>query len=112
MAKASGVGSDGWVPTNRVSTPNVPSSAQREHRRVMTEPGGGHGDVGRSPADGLAERAHLVEWHTELLGVEIDADPPDRQQLDRRIVEVIRRAHAELGHQCLHLSKPQRRLQR
>ena len=95
VANASGVGSDGSMPTKRVSTPNVSSrrpphvlphrvvAEPCEHGRVMAEPGGGNGDVGRRAADGLAERPHLVERHAELLGVEIDADPPDRQQLQR-----------------------------
>ena len=87
----------GCDPTKRVSTPK-PSSASRTYPPNSSSPTavttalrvpeacGRDGDVGRAAADRLRERLYLGQRHAELLGVEVDADPPDRQQLRARLM--------------------------
>src|SRR5205823_5407524 len=46
------------------------------HRRGVSQASRGHGDVGRAPAQVLAEGAYVREGHPDLLRVEVDADAP------------------------------------
>src|SRR5206468_9113066 len=54
--------------------------------RLPPETRGSDGDVRRAAADRLRKRLHPGERHAELLGVQIDAHAPDRQQLELRHV--------------------------
>src|SRR5690606_21876192 len=57
-----------------------------EHRRAVAEACRGDRDVRRRPPDRLAERADVAHRHAELLGVQVDRDPADRQQVERTTV--------------------------
>ena len=79
----------------RVSTPNDVELgddvvAERvgadlgEHGAAVPEPRRGHGDVGRRAADRLDEALRdRLKPAPGCVGVEVDADPPDRQQVER-----------------------------
>ena len=72
----------------RERRPNVVAEAVptdlRDHRGAPAETGGRHGDVRRTPAEGLRERAHVREVDADLLRVKIDADPAHRDDLEIR----------------------------
>ena len=56
-----------------------------EHRGPAAQPGGADRDVGRGAAQGLRERRDVLERHARLLGVEVDPDPADGQQLEHQL---------------------------
>lgn len=54
-----------------------------EHRCVMSEASRGYGHIGRGAADRLGERLWIDEPGAGLVGVEIDTDSADREELER-----------------------------
>jgi hypothetical protein len=56
----------------------------RDDRRAMTEPRGGHSDVGRAAAEELAEGLDLLQPDAGLQGVHVDARAADRQDVEGR----------------------------
>ena len=55
----------------------------RQHGAAMPEPGCRDGDVGRRSADRLDEALVVEPAGAGSVGVEVDADPADRQQVER-----------------------------
>ena len=53
----------------------------REHRGPVAKARGGDRDVRRAAADRLREARGRVPVGADLIAVQVDADPPDRQQL-------------------------------
>src|SRR6185503_10262688 len=56
----------------------------RDHRGPAPEPRGRHGHVGRGAAETLREARDVGQVHADLLGVEVHADPADRDDLGLR----------------------------
>ena len=92
-ANASGVGIDGWIADETgVDTEQLELVthvlAERivadlgEHCGSTTEARRGDGDVGGRTADRLRERLRIDEAGTGLIGVEINADAADREELE------------------------------
>ena len=52
------------------------------HRGPPAQPGTGHGHVGGGAADRFGKRLHPAQRHAALLGIQIDADPPDGQHFE------------------------------
>ena len=53
-----------------------------EHGGTMAEASGGHRHVGGRATHRLAERAHVGERYVQLLGVEVDADASDGEEVE------------------------------
>ena len=59
--------------------------------------GGGDGDVGRGPAEVLAERFDLAQRHADLLRIDVHADPPHRDHVKHGHHPAFARSHSRLA---------------
>ena len=51
----------------------------------MAEPGGPDRDVGRGAAEGLREGRDVLQRYAGLLGVEVDPDPADGEEVEHQL---------------------------
>ena len=53
-----------------------------DQRRAIAQPRRGHRDVGGAAAEELAERFDVLEAHTDLQGIDVDAAAPDGEHVE------------------------------